>query len=553
MKKHIKVVNASNQQDVWNVKGDKKSYLISALITLIPTFVLYYLALPALNIKSQGLWLFVLAILVFYVVILVIYCSIKRTRFSLKPAVLSFGVLLAVFLLVNFFSARLFHAKGYSQILNVQDGEVELIPSVEKSNSIALMDTASAERLGDRKIGSLSGVVSQYNVGEYIQINKNDAPAKVSSLAYDGFFKWMSNKDKGIPGYVIVNPVDMSADYISLESGMKYVPSAYFSKDLHRHIRFKYPTVMFGNLHFEVDEEGKPWYVCSVYDHTIALFGGTKITGAILVDPISGACEKYEAGNVPQWVDVVFPGDLICEQYNDYAQLQHGYFNRLFAQKDCRQVTTMERSDEEGESSYYPDYGYIAKDGDIWIYTGVTSVNGDSSNIGFILANERTSETRFISSAGADEFSSMKSAEGEVQEKGYTASFPSLINVDGTPTYIMVLKDANNLVKMYAAVNVEQYNLVTTATSQDECISKYKSLIHRELDISSEDDSEYTKVNIKVQKIQTVDIDGNTWIYIVDEKKNIYRAKYIDVIEMVLVEEGDTISVMTNGDLFRMK
>ena len=205
--------------------------------------------------------------------------------------------------------------------------------------------------------------------------------------------------------------------------------------------------------------------------------------------------------------------------------------------------------DDEG---YYPDYGYVAKDGDIWIYTGVTSVNGDSSNLGFILANERTSETKFVTVAGADEFSGMRSAEGEVQEKRYTASFPSLINVDGTPTYIMVLKDASGLVRMYAAVNVEQYNIVSIAATQTECIEKYRRLLGQE-GVTEEDTSDYKEVRITVKKLEKIDIDGNTWLYIVASDGSIYSAKYADVLGMLTVSEGDTVTILTDGERYRLR
>ena len=520
------------------------------ILTLIIAAVIWYFLLPPLNLKSAAFWALIFCLLFIYIFLAGLWGTAKKQRPALKIPLLAVTVWVCAFLIMALFGARVFHAKKYSEILKVQEASIDIIPSVSGSSSIALMDTASAERLGDRRIGSLSDVVSQFNVGSYVQINYKDAPVKVAPLAYDGFFKWNANRKNGIPGYVLVNPVDMSADYVALSAKMHYVPSAYFGDNLERKIRFAYPAAMFGNLHFEIDEEGNPKYVASVYDHSIGLFGGTIVSGAIIVDPVTGEMERYSSGEVPQWADVVFEGDLICTQYNDYAQLRHGFFNSIFSQTDCRQITTLETQDEDGDSRRYQDYGYIAKDGDIWIYTGVTSVNGDSSNIGFILANERTSETKFVACAGADEFSGMKSAEGEVQEKGYTASFPSLINVEGKPTYIMVLKDANGLVKMYAAVDVEQYNTVVTAATQAECLDRYRNLVSGGV---PSDTSAFETKTVTIRRIETMDHDGNTWIYIVDTDNNIYRAQYINVLEMLLVNEGDTIEISTDGTLFTLK
>ena len=225
---------------------------------------------------------------------------------------------------------------------------------------------------------------------------------------------------------------------------------------------------------------------------------------------------------------------------------QNGYFNSIFAKKGCKQVTTYYESEEEEESSDstpVSDYGYIAKDGDIWIYTGITSVNGDSSNIGFLLANERTGESRYYSVSGADEKSAMAAAEGEVQEKGYQASFPSLINIEGHPTYIMVLKDSGGLVKLYATVNVEQYNIVTTAATQAECIEKYKDVLGIDRDDENKEPEKLTDVTVTIASVKYIDIDGNTYIYLIDTDNNIFKAKAADHERMLLLSEGDIVEI----------
>ena len=601
---------------------DWKRFILAMVMTAILSAVIYYFALPAVNLKSPGFWFYLVSV-VFILDIsyrLIAARAVYRNNAGSPGAVRSMahganerllfilhaalGLLIAAPIVIAIFgSTSFFHARAYSRILTVEDGSVEDIPSVEGTDSIALMDTESAQKLGNREIGSLSNVISQYDVSDYTQINYQDRPVKISPLRYAGFFKWINNHKKGIPGYIIVDPVRMEADYQELAQGMIYVRSAYFNQYLDRRIRFAYPTKMFDNVHFEIDEEGRPWYVASVYDHTIGLFGGTQVIGVIIADPVSGDMQYYEVKDIPQWVDEAFPGTLICDQYNNYAQLQNGFWNSIIGQVGCRRVTEAQYSGAD-ESDVVSDFGYIAKDGDVWIYTGVTSVNSDSSNIGFILSNERIEKTLFITCAGADEFSGMAAAEGEVQEKRYQASFPSLILVDGHPTYIMVLKDANGLVKMYAAVNVEQYNMVATATAQDDCITKYRALMKGEIsqeqatadttgtgnsgpaaaggeegsfgsksedsdenmpdgsgsgtsgsagapaDQMPSDTSGFEEKTITIRKMQPIDRDGNTWLYVVDSEDHIYRARFDAVIDMLLKEEGDAVTIRTDGTYF---
>lgn len=468
-------------------------------------------------------------------------------KFSFKPYIPGV-VIIALVCLISLFSSAVFNATRYAQVLQITETDfAEDISESVGTDSIALMDTASAQMLGDREIGSLSNVVSQFNVSsDYSQIDFKGRPVKVSALEYAGFFKWINNKDNGVCGYVSVDPVTMSASYTEA-NGMVYVPSAYFFEDAYRHIWLKYPTTMFGNVHFEIDEDGKPYYIASTYKKAVGLFNARTVDGCIILDPVSGETQKYALSDIPKWVDIVFYGDMLCTQYNWHGKLQNGFLNSLIGKKGCKQVTTYYSSEnaEVDTDDVEPvcDYGYVSKDGDIWIYTGITSLNGDSSNIGFLLANERTGESHYFPIAGADEKSAMASAEGEVQEKGYQASFPSLINICEHPTYIMVLKDSGGLVKLYATVNVEQYNIVATAATQAECIEKYKAL----LGINEQDNAEKQALSVKIADIKYIDINGNTYIYLIDDKQGMYKAKVSDFEHMLLLKIGDTVELSCSG------
>lgn len=563
-----------------DLKKLRRTGLILGIIGIgIVLFISFYLCLVPLNLHAVGLWItLILASLVYGLIQVMVFgigcapwphivlengrtgdeLTTRKAALLLIPAGLSL-----LTLLIGISGASIFHAGRYASLLQVQDAEFsEDLSEAVGTDSIALMDTASAKMLGDREIGSLASVVSQYDVSDaYIQIDLQGTPKKVAALNYAGFFKWMNNKENGVPGYVVVDPVSMAASYQECQEAMIYVPSAYFSQDAARYIRMHYPTVMFGNLHFEVDEEGKPYYIASVYEKTISLFGGKTVTGCIILDPVTGDLQQYALADTPTWVDVVYDGDLICMQYNWYGKLQNGFWNSIFGKKGCKQVTTYVASEEEDEAPA-SDYGYVAKDGDIWIYTGITSVNSDSSNIGFLLANERTGESHYFNISGADEKSAMAAAEGEVQEKGYQASFPSLINVEGNPTYIMVLKDASGLVKLYAAVNVQQYNLVTTAATQAECMAKYRQLlgidsVEDELPQTADQENPPSGADpvitadeeavIQIQDIRYVAIDGNTYIYLIDEQENLYRAMVKNHEEMLLLLPGDQVQITYSG------
>lgn len=540
--------------------------LAAALVALIGTLGL----LVPLNFKSRGFWVLIIFSFAAFLAARrlalgfkdfghVRYTKrtkkgkrveVKRFNVNFKPYII-LVVLVVVFIFLSIAGSAMFNASEYASILTVSDADFSSdISESVGTDSIALMDTASAKMLGDREIGSLSSVVSQFNVSDdYVQIDYRGKPIKVSALGYAGFFKWINNRESGVVGYVTVDPVSMSAEFTKYGS-MKYVPSAYFFENAARHLWLKYPTLLLGDVHFEIDESGKPYYIAPIYERTVFLFGGTTVSGCVVLDPVTGETQKYSVGEIPQWVDVVFDGDLICKQYNWYGKYQNGFLNSLIGKKGCKQVTTYRSGEEDTDSNDSvptSDYGYVSKDGDIWIYTGVTSLNGDSSNIGFLFANERTGEAHYFNIAGADEKSAMTAAEGEVQEKGYQASFPSLISVASNPTYIMVLKDSGGLVKLYAAVNVEQYNIVTTAPTQKECLEKYRA----KLGLAAEDTpaAETESVTATIEAIRYIDIDGNTYIYLITKKGEIFKAKASSHEEMLLLKEGDSVSLECSGNL----
>ncbi|MBE5907054.1 MAG: hypothetical protein E7277_09805 [Lachnospiraceae bacterium] len=529
-----------------------KQLIIGGYVLAIAIF--YYFALPPINIHSVGLWIFV----AFFVCLpLYFYSLVSGERRGMRELVhgkagifiKAFLGILGLVMLLGLYGAPFFHAKGYASILKIEEKDfTQDLDDSQVLTKVALMDTDSARILGNRKIGSLSDVVSQFDVAyDYAQVDYQGSPLKVAPLEYAGIFKYFANRKHGVPGYVTVDPVGQSTRYVKVKKGMQYVPSAYLQRDLARHIRFRYPTKIFENLHFEIDEEGNPYYVASVMDFKIGLFGGKTVKGVITCDPISGKTAYYEKDKIPTWVDQAMSGDLLVEQFDWYGTYNNGFFNSLFAKKGCRKSTETNRGGEDEEA--IPDYGYIAKEGDIWIYTGVTSVNEDASNIGFIMVNERTGEAHYFTIPGADENSAMNAAEGEVQEKRYNASFPSLINVQGEATYIMLLKDANDIVKMYAMVNVEQYNQVTTGETLSECYDQYCKLMGLTAsdDVKEDEepkaDEETKETEFVIQKVELIVNKGETYVYLVDDKKQIYKQKFAENESLLLLQKGDSVKV----------
>ncbi len=523
-----------------------KSVLLSLLVTLIAGAVLYYVQLPALNFKSPDFYFFLFVLLAIYVVALVIFsggrlrddprgfASFLKKRCKI-PLVL-FGLLVLVLLVGAIGSAVLFRAGDYAALLVPETSDFTSDVNQISYDQIPMLDKASADRLGDKKLGELSDMVSQFEVSNaYAQINYQDRPVRVTYLEYADFFKWLSNRSEGLPAYIYIDMVTQEANVVRLEDGMKYSPAEYFNRYLLRHIRFQYPTLMFDECNFEIDEDGHPWWICSVIDHTVGLFGGEDVTGAVLVDAVTGESRYLDVAEVPAWVDRVYSADLIISQYDRHGMYQGGFWNSLFGQKNCTMTT-------EG-------YNYIALNDDVWLYTGITSVTSDASNIGFILVNQRTKESRFYPVAGATEGSARSSAEGVVQHLNYVSTFPLLLNISNQPTYFIALKDNAQLVKMYAMVNVEQYQVVATGSSVAECERNYVALLQQN-GIAAESTAvspTAATVSGEITDLRSAVINGTTCYY-VELEGRYYRVSAADSETIVLCSIGDEITLVLTGD-----
>lgn len=531
----------------------KNTMILLGIAYIVFAFAVYYIQLPPLNWHSPAFWSYatlMIAVLAVPAIIMTVLPNVKTNHTNLgfilnskvKKVSGCFAIALAICVLFpicsGFISSRFLNASEYASRIDVEVTDFDTISEVDFTKT-PIIDRTTTEALGDRVMGQMSDLVSQFNVSdEYTQISYLDSVYRVTPLEYADVFKWLVNRDSGVPAYISVDSTDGTTTLVRLEDlgldNMKYVPSGLFNDNLYRHLRFSYPTEIFNEPSFEIDEDGKPWYVCTTYTYKGV---GVKqsVTGAIIVDPITGESTKYELDNLPDWADRVYPESLIIEEIDDYGSLQDGFINSVIGQQQV-----IVSSD---------GYSYIEKDGDIWLYTGITSVTSDESNLGFILVNMRTHEALRISAPGANETSAMQSAEDEVKNYGYEATFPILVNVNGNPTYLMSLRaptdsDTNSVIKQYAMVDVSDYQIVVTV-SVDTGLDALKDLMIVAQGSEVEQTVGDITSTITIASIEKIYVDGNTNYYFVDTEgikyKMVFATKYEDVLAFIQV--GDTVII----------
>ena len=544
--------------------------LISLIGTVIGAAIAYYFMLPAINFKSMEMYLFFGVVAAIYVALQVLLSGVitkpEYTVYVKKQALVPGAIilLLAVVVGIGFvFSSVVFRAGSYSRIIDVDESKTFTSDIAEADfQSVPVLDDAAAAALANRALGDLSSInkVSQFELsGKFTQINYKNAPVRVTTLAYGDIFKWLKNTSTGFPGYIVVDMVTQKADLVLLPEGnyIRYSTEEHFSKYLMRHLRFKYPTYLFDEPHFEIDEAGEPFWLCPVVDKTIGLFGGTDVKGVVLVNAITGECTEYSVDEVKndaalQWIDVIYSNSLLVEQYNYHGKYSGGFINSIIVQDGVKVAT-------EGSN-------FLAMNDDVYMYTGVTSVSGDQAIIGFVLVNMRTKEANFYEVSGAKEYSAASSAEGVVQDYGYKATFPILLNISGQPTYFMSLKDTSSLVKRYAMVNVQNYQVVVTGDTIAECMEAYAKKLRQnniKIDVDIDEIKEATDNNDpdnptpdapasdsvktisgKLADIRTAVIGGDSVYFLqVEGSKKYFRVAASDNEAVVILNVGDSVTI----------
>lgn len=551
--------------------------VINILLTIIVAFIAYYLLLPPMNFKVIEFYIYFAVVFGAYIL-----SSVLTTRVMLKPEYVPYVkkqatipiillVVLGVILGTGYISsAVLFRAKAYSRIIEVEDTDIDnsvtVIRDLDAFKNVPLIDIVAAERLADKTLGDLYAQVSQFEVDNFYstQINYKDYPYRVFPLKYGDVFKWFNNRSEGLPGYITVNMNTQRADYVPIDEGIKYSPSEHFSRYLMRHLRFNYPTYIFGTPSFEIDEEGNPYWIAERIDKKVGLIGGDDVVGAVFVDAVSGECNYYDLDEIRagistegtnlSWIDQIFSADLLVRQFNYFGRFSGGFFNSIIGQTGVKSTTN--------------GYNYIAIEDDVYMYTGVTSVSTDQSIVGFAMINQRTKDAFFYQTTGATENAAQASAEGIVQDKGWKATFPILLNIDSEATYFMALKDANDVIKSYAMVNVEQYQEAVRSPGDDSpdlkaALSAYiNRLATRDVIINvdltgvapgdqpSDDPDDLIpdveKYKGAIQEITTAVIGGNSVYYVkLDNDNKYFSFSALEFEDIVIFKQGDYVEIET--------
>jgi hypothetical protein len=490
-------------------------YLILCLLILIlSAFLLNYFLLVKANLRYFGIFVY----LAFYLFVgFNILNLFMNFSVELYKKIIIFGSSAFVVFMIVFFvfgGRTYFHAEAYSNLIEVEEKDfIEDINTVDVT-TLPIVDKSYGSKLGSLKLGEYPGIGSEFQPGAYSDIIYQGKQYLVAALEYRGFFKWTSNRDTGTPGYILIDKVTSETTLINLREqtgkGLKYLPSAYFGQDLTRLAYYNgLSKYKLENHFFEIDEEGNPYYILQYSLPTIFINGGNKINKIAIVDVIDGSVEVFNPNEVPDWVESVYPNELIFEQLNYWGSLQDGWLNSVFAQRGVIQTSTGTR--------------VIMNEGELFYFTGMTSAGNDESTIGFIYSNMKTKETRLFRFSGATEEAAMNKALTLIPQNNISTSFPIPLNVQNVPTYFILIKGEDGRILRYVFIKIQDLEFYTISeASLSDAYNNYLKKLNDE-----DDDFQAEKVTGTIDSITSYVLDGNT-VYWIEVNGNFYQINVKD-------------------------
>lgn len=532
-----------------NITKMKKTLVV--IVLAVVGFLFFYVGMPVINFGFTAFPIMLIALLVLASA-LTIGAENKGTaaspkyKFTFKKwhrfSLIAIFVLLAYVTLGPLFtSLPLFRSADYRAMI----GKVENGTHISKHiapislDKIRVVDEPLATLLGEKILGSDQGLGSKSELGEFFIQKVNNELYWVAPLLHSGFFKWLNNT-AGTEGYVMVSATNERDVRLVQNLGgkdlkIKFQPGAFFGSQVERHLYLNgYATTGLADYNFEIDEEGKPFWVVTKYRKKIG-FAGNDAVGIVTIDAQTGDIKEYATKDVPTWIDRMQPIEFIEEQLAGWGEYVHGYWN--FSNEDKLMITeTLTLVYGQDNRSYW--------------YTGVSSVGKEESAVGFMLVDTRTKEATFYSQSGATEYAAQRSAEGKVQEKGYNASLPIPYSINNIPTYVMTLKDDGGLVKMYAMVAIGDYTIVGVGNTMREALMAYKNVFNMAGNrISNNSQANRTDIKTVVARIQSDIKNGNSFYYFtVQGSPKIFIGSSQISNELPVTMPGDSIFISYDTD-----
>lgn len=457
----------------------KKDFFLKFLLLLCIEIAFAFFFTPAFSPFSFKFWFLVVLPIILW---LWSICPSKTKLYKITSTLLILLVTFLIFFGFIFLLSSGTSSEVHSQIAKIHnDGDFDdSVIEITSPTDIPLVDKEYAITLASNLINSNQQYFETYRLGtECNLIYYKESYYRILPLEYIDPLNL-----GGVPGYILVNVYSGETSFIKLENNnaIKYSPASILDKDLSRYIRFKYPTELFGDENFEIDDNGHPYYIVPTLRIKSVLFGGHYVYGALVVDAVTGDIQKYTTlDSIPKWVENVYDIERLMTEAKWHLDYDAGPSNFIMRSAENTPTTRYHLNSE---------YYMFGKDGEIYVYTEITLGPSYMNNIAFLLGNLRSGVLTYYSDYGISGYNAQIATQTLYPENQYVPSRVLLLNIEGNSVYYLTLKNHLEHPEQYAFVNKykEPFVFWVAGETIDEALRNYYKTLGKKYPYSIEYD-----------------------------------------------------------------
>lgn len=519
----------------------QQAAFIFVALFIIASIVNYIILLP-ITIPNMVIANLVMAIIGIFLLYGMTQAPGKNKRSGPYEAALGLLIILAVLAVPSVFVLGIFTLDNSYQ--SISKNEVE---EAKPLNKDATPITVSPEFARNKTQKSMSVVPNPqfYDLGK-LQVQKiGDDASFVAPVEFTSFWKWFRGKET--EGYFTISATNINAQPEFVESKMEYTNSSYFNKNIERVIYGAYPSyIQSGEAQIEVDSDGKPWYVQTLYK-PIGLTNKPNLQDlkVAIVDPTTGDVKMYKTNEAPDFVDGSVSSEMATDVNEYFGKYVHGWLNSIFGKKDVK------IPNESGtESSVTPIFN---ENGEMFYFTDMTSPKENiDSALGYTLINARTGDLTYYNSKKnsgiMDSTGAKEIVNKEFPEKNWEGSMPVLYNIDGNPTWIVNVLDPNGLFKKYAYIKASDSDFVVFGNTAREALEAYRlQLLQDPSNVSSTGESPLQNRSGEVNRVLVTEQENSQVVqFLLKGDKTIYTITAGKAPLALFLQAGDQVQIEAN-------
>jgi hypothetical protein len=413
-------------------------------------------------------------------------------------------------------------------------------PLTTDEQPIALSTQASENMM--KKAFSQVPDSSMYRLGDLSAQYINGKPYYVAPVEFNGFMSWFSNQK--LPGYFIISATDINDTAHFVKKQLDYSETSWFNHNIARKIYMqnaKYAQV--GEPILEIDEQGNAFWVQTLLTVRWAgqyMYNNIHVS---LTDADTGKTTVYAADKAPKWVDVAVSPEAATRMNRAYGNPYAFNFQHR------NQIKPTENGSESGVTPVFNADGSISYFDD---FTTVSS-NADSDK-GYAMVNSRTGKLNFYTGKNVgimDSDGAVKVAKQLHPQNKWHGSNPVIMNIDGTPTWVISMMDQNERFREYAYIKGGDQNVIGEGDNAAEALTAYRNALATSVETAASTDgkTKTTTVSGQVERVNTAaQINGDQVVlFKLSGNDTLFTMNPTKDQHVLLLQAGDDVKLTVNN------